>query len=114
MIMSRIENGRLILTSDNTSRADLKEAYARGGYYAAESVVAENLHEIFDFIPPENIAALTDAPILADAGGVDWPDSGEGPIPSPDCRVFWFPSYAIRDPWQQLKNTGRVEFDEAM
>lgn len=97
----------LLLTADNESRAELADAYRADGYPRAESYVGEALHEKWEFIRPETIGALTDAPILAECDGIDRDEDGE--IINVG-RVAWFPDYAIRDPWEELKNTGKVAF----
>lgn len=110
-----LPNGDLLLTADNAIRSGLAEAYRSGGYPEAESLVLEMLRNgccqmHLDLIPPENIGALTDAPIVAEA---DYPDDGSGPVPYPDSPVWWYPDYAIIDPWEQLKNKGRVVLTRA-
>lgn len=107
MIRATITATALILTADNEARADLAHAFRQGGYPAAESTVAEELHEAFRFILPETVGALTDAPILApfDAWGLE--DDGRETL-EPGAPVFWFPDYMIRDPWRELANRGRV------
>lgn len=110
-----LPNGDLRITADNATRAGLAEAYRSGGYYEAESLMLEFMRNGWnemplDIIPPENIGALTDAPILAEA---EYPDDGGGPVPYPESPVWWFPDYCIIDPWEELKNKGRVIFDRA-
>lgn len=101
----------LQLKLGNAGRAELADAL-RDGYWKAESLVAEWLHEAFEFIRPEEIGALTDAPILCDCDGLDYPDTGDRETRD-DARIFWFPDYMIRDPWAELARRGRVEFRRA-
>jgi hypothetical protein len=108
----------LVITASNRGRADLADAYRRGnngptsGYYYAESHIAECFHEAYEFVDPGDVpGAMTDAPILVDSDGIARPDNGETII-LPEARVFWFPNYAVEDPWETLKNRGRVEFSE--
>lgn len=115
MIQARYDAARktLVITAANEDRAALADAYTgeHGGYQAAESLVGEALHEAYDFVRPEDVpGALTDAPILVESDGIAYPDNGEV-IVLPLAKVFWFPNYAITDPWEVLKNTGRVEFN---
>jgi hypothetical protein len=107
-----LANGDLLITAGNAARQALADAYRRGGYQQAEGEVVEYLSSTSELalIPPENIGALTDAPILAEA---EYPNDGSGPVPYDDAPVYWFPDYAIRDPWEELKNKGRVEFQRA-
>lgn len=112
-IRARIKGNALIITADNESRADLADAYRDqsnyGGCIKAESLVGDGLHEKWEFIQPEDVGALTDAPILCDADGLDYPDDG-GRIVRNDAKVAWFPNYMVTDPWEVLRNTGRVTF----
>lgn len=48
------------------------------------------------YIKPEDIGALTDAPILGFKG-----------------NIYWFPDYAVINELNQLKETGKVEFQLA-
>lgn len=108
----------LIVTASNDARAALKDAYVRGekhgsGYYNAEGVLAEAFLDYYEFVQPEYVpGAMTDAPILVDADDVMHPDNGEIVL-TLNARVFWFPNYMVEDPFETLKNTGRVEFAEA-
>ena len=111
MINTRtLPNGNLLLTADNETRSDLAHAYRSGGYPRAESDVQDGLHEVFAFIAPEDIGALTEAPILTPYDECEFPDDGHGFTPLPGAPVYWFPDHAVRDPWQELARKGRVEF----
>lgn len=99
-------SGNLIIKASNALRAGLAAAYRCGGYWAAESLVCEMLRAAgLDIIPPENVGALTEAPIVAEA---DYPDTGPSPVPAGGAAIWWFPDYQVMDPWEQLKNRGRV------
>lgn len=104
-IRATIRNNTVLLTADNEARAELAEAFRNGGYPYAESYVAEALHEKWEFVRPEEVGALTDSPILAECDGIDRDDHGEL---TEVGKVAWFPAYAIRDPWEELRNKGRV------
>lgn len=108
-IQARIKGNTLIITADNAARADLADAYRSGGSFRAEQEVSEGLHEKWEFISPEDIGALTDAPILCDCDGMDYTDDGERIIRN-DAKVAWFPNYMVTDAWASLRNTGRVAF----
>lgn len=103
----RTPNG-LRITARNGARRELAEA---DGYPARESLVAEWLHERFEFLRPESIGALTDAPILGDSYAIERDENGE--LIHTGGPVWWFPDYAVRDPWEELKNTGRVIFKDS-
>jgi len=90
-----LKDGSLKITANNHNRSELKDAYEQGGYPAAENYVQETLgFGCWEFIEPADIGALTSSPILGFDGD-----------------VWWFPNYQITDPWQELKNRGRVIFD---
>lgn len=98
----------LKITANNEARRELAAA---DGYPARESLVAEWLHEQLEFLRPEEIGALTDAPILGDCDTIERNENGE--LTATGGPVWWFPDYAVRDPWDELKNSGRVTFAEA-
>lgn len=96
----------LTLTADAETRDDLNEIYLHGaGYLAAEALVAECLHGQWEFVSPEEVGALTDAPILCDE--VVYEDNGDKTITG---VIAWFPQYETADPWSRLADTGMVCF----
>lgn len=105
MIRAKIQkDGYLKITADNEGRRELKEI---NEYFRMENLVAEELNQTnFQFLLPEIIGALTDAPIICDDLSID--DAGTV-ISVGD--TWWFPDYQVTDPWETLKNTGRVIFD---
>lgn len=106
-----IESGDLLILADADDRELLAELYAdeRQGYPGADQAVREALRERcgLESVAPEWIGALTDAPILSDL--VEFPDRGEPYVPE-GAKVWWFPDYMIRDPWEELCRFGRVTF----
>lgn len=100
--------GGLKITAGNEARRELAEA---DGYWARESLVAEWLHEAFEFLRPEEIGALTDAPILGDCDTIERDEMGE--LTATGGPVWFFADYALLDPWEELKNRGRVTFQES-
>jgi len=106
MISYKVTERALTFMADNEGRADLAAAYRAGGYPRAESeVLSATGGNGLEMVAPEDIGALTSAPIFSDDFGRA--DSGE----VAHCgRVFWFPDYMVRDPWEELKNKGRVVF----
>lgn len=115
MINVRIlSNGNLLFTADNFGRAALSDAYHMGGYPRAESDVFSEIEPAWRAVAPEAIGALTDAPIVCAEAFQPMPDdSGESYDVDPEAVFYWFPDYAIRDPWEELKNSGRVIFQRA-
>jgi hypothetical protein len=107
MIKAKIlPNGCLKITADNEGRADLKNEYQQGGYPKAEDYVIDSLHDNFYFVLPEQIGALTSAPIFTDELDID--DDGKVAYVG---DVFWYPNYMLIDPWEELKNKGYVIFE---
>lgn len=114
MITAKIlKNGVLKITADNEGRAMIKEAYAgfgvsgSGGYPRAEMEVIDELGQRgWEFVRPEWVAALTDAPIITD--DIIFADNGDVEYVG---DVWWFPNYMVTDPWEVLKNKGRVYFE---
>lgn len=110
-----LPNGDLLLTAGNRDRSDLA-VECRAGYYHAETAVADAFHEVLTFVRPKCIGALTNAPILTDDAD-DSDDSDDrshaeygGPVPHENANVWWFPDYAVRNPWEELSRTGKVVF----
>lgn len=110
-----LPNGDLEITMDNEEeRFSLLEMCALG-YQEAESHMAECLHEEYEFVRPEVIGALTDAPILCASDDMDYSDETMGApfysaAPLPGAKVYWFPNYAVIDPWEELATKGCVVF----
>lgn len=109
-LKERIEGNRLIITANNAARAEIKGGYESNGYHGAESVLCDlgyngsngGLH----FIEPERIPeAMTDMPMLA-----EWSIDDDGGT-SIWGAVYGFTNYCLVDPWEELKNKGRVEFE---
>jgi hypothetical protein len=59
----------------------------------------------WEWIRPEEIGALTDAPILSNTVKRD----EDGKLVNCD-RVYWFPDYAVESPIRTLYNDGKVVF----
>lgn len=73
--------------------------------YALMILVEDHLENGLDWIKPEEIGALTDAPIFSDSASYD--DEGE----LIDCKyVWWFPDYQIKDPVKELLENSKVVF----
>ena len=112
-IEAKIDGHSLVIKATKEGCEELADAYASGGYPAAENVLHEALHEEFVFVDPAWIGAMTDAPILVPQDGVDFPDDADHWEVLPNARVFWFPNYMVEDPWETLREKGVVRFPEA-
>lgn len=105
-IRATLRNNTLLLTADNSGRSEMAEALSYGSGHG-EMLVSDELHERWEFIAPEVVGALTDSPILAECDGIERDYDGEI---TKVGKVAWFPDYAVRDPWQELRNRGRTVF----
>jgi hypothetical protein len=61
----------------------------------------------WDAIPPEEIGALTDAPII---GHAERDERGEM-VDAYD--IYWYPEYELKNPIEELKKNGEVIFTKA-
>jgi hypothetical protein len=73
-----------------------------------EALEALTANDSYGWLRPEEIAALTDAPIIGQDVARD--DSGE--LVSVGA-VFWYPQYETTDPIRELMERGRVIFTRA-
>jgi hypothetical protein len=106
-----LPNGDLLLTAGNARRScladDLRE---RGSISAWYSLMVDDFSSNGHLHPvePEDVGALTDAPIITD--DMEYADDGARIVRG---RVWWFPDYCIRDPMEELARKGRVIFQAA-
>lgn len=106
-----LPNGDLKITANNEARRMIADGARSYGYNGAEQVVGELLHELYEFVRPEDIGALTDAPILCGSDDCYYADDGEFTLhDAGNVPVYWFPDYCIRDPWEELRSKGYVIF----
>ncbi len=103
-----LSTGNLILTVNNQARHELAEGWRDHHdwdrqWYDIIGPFQEN--GMLYPVDPDDIAALTSAPILTDDLIVE-ADGSRHVL----GRVWWFPDYMVRDPLEELRNTGRVEF----
>jgi uncharacterized OB-fold protein len=88
-------------TYQNISEEDLDTDKAMYEFF--EPVIGNGL----SWVAPEDIGALTSAPILSD-GAPD--DQGN---PDPNANYWWYPNYQIESPARELFEQGRVVFKKA-
>ena len=93
-------------------RAELKDFRIDGGTCWAKSqdsiladLLEDHLCNGWEFIRPEEIGALTAAPILTDSAVRD----DQGKLLSVE-QVYWFPDYAVRCELDELMENGEVFF----
>jgi len=100
MTLELTEEGREVIEYVNsrewvsdTKLAELLEDHITGGWW--------------EFIAPEEVGALTDAPILAKSDNVHRTKTGRL---WKVTTLFWYPDYALRCPVDVLARVGRVTF----
>lgn len=98
--------GNLVITASNPDRASIADLLHRHGSDTALCDALEFLtcNSDINFIRPEDVAALTDSPILAECS---LNDDGTRDVYG---RVWFFPDYMIRDPAAEMATRGRVVF----
>ena len=101
-------NGNLHITLLPEAREDVQEI-ASSQELTADNKLAEviewHLGEGWSFISPEDIGALTDAPILSD--DIDYDEYGKVRHVG---AVYWYSEYEVKDPVAQLLENGFVDF----
>lgn len=101
--------GSLEVTSDEESREELREARERGYWQAFcelfESHMCNGGFTPFDAGDGNPFVGLTSAPCIAEELSAD--DAGRNHIFG---RFWFFADYAIRDPLEELCDTGRTVF----
>lgn len=103
-------NGDLLLTIDGEDRENLPALVAERGWWSAlwdlfEDYSCNGSYTPFDAGDGNPFVGLTAAPCIAEA--MDYPDNGEREIIG---RLWWFPDYMVRDPLDELAETGRTVF----
>ena len=100
-------NGNLRIVLLPAARADVEEIASQE--MDADSRLAETiewqLSNGWSLLRPEDIGALTEAPILSEE--VDYDDQGNVDRVG---TVYWYPQYDVFDPIGQLLTNGSVEF----
>lgn len=98
----------LVFEACREEREEIAEALKHKGYGAAFYVAFTlPLCNGLSYVRPEDIDALTSAPIFTDASLQD-----DNTYPA-HARFFWFPNYQVECPLQTLADTGKVVFYEA-
>ena len=89
----------ILLTGEGQANFDTvqEERDAHGIHAALCALLEDHLCNGWELVPPEDIGALTAAPILSDEIVRD----EEGRIVEAG-RVYWFPDYAVRDEIEEL------------
>jgi hypothetical protein len=77
----------------------------KGDYNTFYELLEEHLTNGLEWINPDDLGAMTDAPILSDVVERD----EDNKITSCDY-VWWYPNYQVSSPLDELKENGRVIF----
>lgn len=105
-----LPNGDLEISFGDFDLAEIKERVSEGDtsdnlmYEMFEHVIANGLM----WVAPEDIGALTSAPILSDGDVND-----NGSLDFGGSNIWWYPNYAVTSPMQEIAETGKVVFKNA-
>lgn len=108
-----LPNGDLKVTAGNEARAFIAERQKRGEYWSVladlfEPYFTNGRYEPFDAGEGNPFVGLTSAPCIAESVTTEY-DGSRAVVGA----LWWFPDYAIRDPLDELKRTGRTIFSLA-
>lgn len=110
-ILTTAEGAKVLagLIENNEQAAKSKYGHPKNG----ETILWELLEDLWtngqlDSVQPEEIAALTDAPIYC-----DWKETDDHGTLENIGRVYWFERYQIEDPAEELAKYGEVVFPGA-
>lgn len=103
MIIKLLDAGREFLQEQRDGMG-----WRRGTLYIFNDLIEWQLCNGWEVVPPEDIAALTSAPILSD--DVERDDRGELQRVG---ALYWFPAYAVTCEIKELLANGTVFFPRA-
>lgn len=84
------------------------QGWRRGTLYILLDLIEFQLCNGWHEIKPEDVGALTSAPILSDIADFD----DEGNLRNVDT-LYWFPDYAVKCEIEELLADGHVDFQKA-
>jgi len=107
--LAKTDDGDLaiVLTREGREESErIEEMRSEHGVHAAlETLLEDHLGNGWELVPPEDIGALTSAPILSDE--IERDDDGEI---TEVGRVYWYPDYQVRDEIEALRERLVVVF----
>ena len=107
--LAKTDDGDLaiVLTRDGREEFErIEEMRSEHGVNTAlETLLEDHLGNGWELVPPEDIGALTSAPILSDE--IERDDDGEI---TEVGRVYWYPDYQVRDEIEVLRERLVVVF----
>ena len=100
--LKKTERGDLEILLNEKGQVDFAELLeirnAHGIHAALCTLLEDHLQTGWEMVPPEDLAALTSAPILSDEIERDeWGKIVEA------GRVYWYPDYAVRDEIEEIR-----------
>ena len=101
----KLDDGRLQIMLTREGRDELNSDEFT--YPDFDEMIEWQLCNGWEFIWPEEIGALTDAPILSDAAERD--DKG---VLTSVGRVYWYPQYQVHNPVEELDRHVSIYFQE--
>lgn len=106
MKLQKTIHGDLQITADHDERNQLREDRGADADFESDKYTAEMLEPVicnseYDWVLPEEIGALTDAPILGTRDQEGKPEA-----------CFWFPNYQVTSPQRELHEHGVCIFQK--
>ena len=100
-------NGNIRIALLEEAREDVQEIASKelDADNKLAQVIEWQLSNGWSFVRPEDVGALTDAPILSEEVDTDT----QGNVLKVGT-VYWYPQYDVRDPVAQLLQNGYVDF----
>lgn len=97
----------LIIRLNDTpeSREEIESLYNKPTTHALSELLKDATNNGWDWIYPDEVDSLTEAPIL----GTGIIRDTSGTLVGVD-RVYWYSSYLAEDPLRELRDTGKVSF----
>ena len=107
--LEKTEDGDLRIVLNDSGRASIAEIVEERDRYGIDAalyaLLEDHLGNGWEMVPPEDIGALTSAPILSDEVVRD----EEGSVVEVG-RVFWYPDYQVRDEIEEPRMKMAVVF----
>ena len=106
--LKEFKHGLLITLTD---KEELEDKLNEDRIFSAVDMLdsARYLGNGWDELAPEQIGALTNAPIIGH--NINWGDNGIEL--NEDSLIYWYPNYMIEDPFRVLLEKGEVFFNLA-
>ena len=107
--LQKTESGDLCIVLTENGQADFttieEERDSHGINAALFTLLEDHLCNGWEMVPPEDLGALTAAPILSDEIVRD----EQGRLVEAG-RVYWYPDYAVRDEIEEIRTKSAIVF----